>query len=196
MSRSKEYERDEVLEAAMNTFWLKGYSATSIRDLTAAMGINKFSLYKEFGDKRSLYLEAFAKYRQELMEKRMLTLENDERGLECIRDFFDQYVMDVTSSLDDPERPTACLSVLNSVDPIGHEPAAKEIMNSIMSRMAGAFERVLERSVQQNQLPSGADINKLAIYLVGCTYGLDIVSKYMTPGPLSTYIDAVMEGMT
>lgn len=195
MPRSKNYERDEVLETAMNTFWLKGYSATSMRDLTAAMGINKFSLYKEFGDKRSLYLEAFARYRRGVMEDRMLALENDGRGLEGIRAFFNQYVLEVKSSLGDPARPTACLSVLNSVDSISHEPAAEEVMKSIMDRMFSAFERVLEDSAQAKQLPPGADIRKLATYLIGCTYGLDIVSKYMDPPQLSVYIDGVMDGL-
>ena len=33
----------------MQVFWSKGYGATSMRDLTSAMGLSKSSLYDSFG---------------------------------------------------------------------------------------------------------------------------------------------------
>jgi AcrR family transcriptional regulator len=47
----------------MHLFWQKGFSATSIHDLTAAMGIGSPSLYAAFGSKEALYLEALEQYR-------------------------------------------------------------------------------------------------------------------------------------
>ncbi|WP_199902434.1 TetR/AcrR family transcriptional regulator [Azospirillum sp. B4] len=48
----------------MDAFWKKGYSGTSLDDLSAATGMNRPSLYAAFGDKRSLYLKALAHYWQ------------------------------------------------------------------------------------------------------------------------------------
>lgn len=62
MPRSKEYDRDQVLQKAMVLFWDRGYHATGVADLEAAMGINKFSLYAAFGNKRGLLLEALDLY--------------------------------------------------------------------------------------------------------------------------------------
>lgn len=62
MPRAKQYDREKVLEEAMNLFWDRGYHATGVADLEAAMGINKFSLYAAFGSKRGLLLEALDHY--------------------------------------------------------------------------------------------------------------------------------------
>ncbi|RYE74055.1 MAG: TetR/AcrR family transcriptional regulator, partial [Hyphomicrobiales bacterium] len=46
----------------MHLFWRHGYEATSVADLTRAMGITPPSLYAAFGDKRRLFLEAVERY--------------------------------------------------------------------------------------------------------------------------------------
>lgn len=46
----------------MQLFARKGYGATSVRDLNAAMGVSSSSMYEVFGDKRSIFLEALAHY--------------------------------------------------------------------------------------------------------------------------------------
>lgn len=50
MGRHKEFNRDEVLMKAMETFWHYGYEGTSIQTLVEKMGINRGSLYDTFGD--------------------------------------------------------------------------------------------------------------------------------------------------
>lgn len=53
MARTREFDEEKVLEAAMQLFWEKGYEATSLSDLTARMGIQRPSIYSTFGDKKS-----------------------------------------------------------------------------------------------------------------------------------------------
>lgn len=62
MGRPRGFDKDEALISAMNVFWAKGYDATSMRDLTSAMGISGPSLYAAFGDKRELYLQTIDRY--------------------------------------------------------------------------------------------------------------------------------------
>ena len=56
------FDEDEVVAAARDEFWERGYAATSVDDLTAATGLGKGSLYGAFGDKHSLYLRALDDY--------------------------------------------------------------------------------------------------------------------------------------
>ena len=44
MGRSKAFDRDRVLLKAVNTFWRKGYTSTSVQDLVDSMGIHRASL--------------------------------------------------------------------------------------------------------------------------------------------------------
>ncbi|WP_327068374.1 TetR/AcrR family transcriptional regulator [Kitasatospora sp. NBC_01302] len=60
--RPRSFDREAALAAATLLFWEKGYEATSIADLTEAMGIRAPSLYAAFGDKRALFEEVVADY--------------------------------------------------------------------------------------------------------------------------------------
>src|SRR6202008_4821595 len=62
MAGVKQFDRNEVLDRAMTTFWTRGYEATSIDDLVEATGIGRGSLYGTFGDKRQLFLAALDRY--------------------------------------------------------------------------------------------------------------------------------------
>jgi len=57
MARPREFDRNLVLEKAMQVFWSQGYEATSLTDLARSMGLSKSSLYDTFGSKHDLFLE-------------------------------------------------------------------------------------------------------------------------------------------
>jgi TetR/AcrR family transcriptional repressor of nem operon len=65
MARSKEFDTERALAAAMNLFWRFGYENSSLDMLMHEMGISRQSLYDTFGDKRALYLKAMAFYRKQ-----------------------------------------------------------------------------------------------------------------------------------
>ena len=58
MPRPREFDETAALEAAIECFWRRGYEATSLRDLTASMGLTAPSLYNAFGDKEELFARA------------------------------------------------------------------------------------------------------------------------------------------
>ena len=60
--RPRSFDRDAALDQAVRLFWSKGYEATSISDLTAALGIGVRSLYAAFGDKKALFDEVVEAY--------------------------------------------------------------------------------------------------------------------------------------
>jgi AcrR family transcriptional regulator len=60
--RPREFDPDETLSKIMQLFWEHGYEATGLRDIIAATGLGKASLYAAFGNKQSMYLKALAHY--------------------------------------------------------------------------------------------------------------------------------------
>lgn len=60
--RTRSFDREQALDAAVLVFWDKGYEGASIEKLTHAMGINRPSLYGTFGNKRDLFLQAIDRY--------------------------------------------------------------------------------------------------------------------------------------
>src|ERR1700732_4137164 len=71
MGRTKNFNREEVLEKAMPVFWKHGFSDTSLQELERATGVNKSGLYSEFRDKEDLFV-ACLRYYIEGQEKRGL----------------------------------------------------------------------------------------------------------------------------
>ena len=62
MARPRKFDEGDVVAAVRDEFWNRGYTATSVDDLSAATGLGKGSLYGAFGDKHSLYLRALDDY--------------------------------------------------------------------------------------------------------------------------------------
>ena len=62
VGRPREFDEQEVLARALDTFWKYGYEATSVADLLQATGLQKGSLYQAFGDKHSLFLRTLDDY--------------------------------------------------------------------------------------------------------------------------------------
>src|SRR5262245_26684556 len=60
--RPRAYDPDVAIARAIEAFWPAGYSATSLDDLSGALGMNRPSLYAAFGDKHDLYLKALTQY--------------------------------------------------------------------------------------------------------------------------------------
>ncbi|MFF0494217.1 TetR/AcrR family transcriptional regulator [Nocardia sp. NPDC004068] len=60
--RPRSFDADIALDRALELFWRHGYEGTSLADLTAAMGINKPSLYATFGNKEELFAKVLARY--------------------------------------------------------------------------------------------------------------------------------------
>lgn len=62
MGRKKTYVREDVLNGAMGLFWRQGYAGTNLAELVQETGLNRFSLYNEFGGKEGLFLESLRRF--------------------------------------------------------------------------------------------------------------------------------------
>lgn len=86
MPWEKQFDRDAALEKAMQTFWARGYEATSVQDLLDSMGLNRGSLYATFGDKHALFLEALRMYDKEVRQRLLRTLREKFSPKDAIRE--------------------------------------------------------------------------------------------------------------
>ena len=93
MGRNKSYIREQVIENALETFWMRGYHATSLSDLTEATGLNKKSLYNEFGPKEELFNVVMDHYRLKKANQIQL-LRQEPLGVQNVIDFLEQLVTD------------------------------------------------------------------------------------------------------
>ena len=69
MGRKKNYDRDTLIEKAMELFRDNGYAGTSIQMLVQELGVNRYSLFAEFGNKQKLFEDALERYNKEVVER-------------------------------------------------------------------------------------------------------------------------------
>lgn len=62
VGRPREFDPAHVEDEAMKLFWDRGFDAVSISDVTAATGVNRRSIYAEFGSKENLFERATQRY--------------------------------------------------------------------------------------------------------------------------------------
>jgi TetR/AcrR family transcriptional repressor of nem operon len=97
MARPIEFDRSRAVNKALVLFWRKGYQATSLADLLAAMGIGRSSFYAAFTDKRSLFIECL-----DLWAARSLELLQRARTemppLDALQSFFERSFIGVRST--------------------------------------------------------------------------------------------------
>ena len=64
--RPRQYDREQVLASVLSLFSEKGYSATSLDEISEAMNMSRPSIYNAFGDKESIYLHAMDSFRKQM----------------------------------------------------------------------------------------------------------------------------------
>ncbi|MFE6646659.1 TetR/AcrR family transcriptional regulator [Nocardioides sp. NPDC057772] len=62
VGRPRAFDRDDAVLAAARLFWSRGYSGTTTRALSSALGMSTSSIYAAFGSKAGLFEEAVRTY--------------------------------------------------------------------------------------------------------------------------------------
>jgi TetR/AcrR family transcriptional repressor of nem operon len=89
--RPREFDIDAALDKSVRVFRERGYHATSIADLTQAMGLASGSVYKAFKDKRAVFLAAFdreGKTRREKLRRLLSTAKSGRDRLRIALNFY------------------------------------------------------------------------------------------------------------
>lgn len=173
MARPREFDVDEALQRALEVFWRKGYAATSLQDLVAAMRIQKASLYAAFGDKHALYLAALRRYQQETLEEFAAFLAKAPSPVAAVREFLAE-VADYASGKHGL-RGCFCVNASTELAPLDAEVADQ--LRAHHQRMEDLLTAALERARTLRELPRQADCRSLATFLLGVVVAMNVLGK-------------------
>lgn len=173
MARSRTFDENLAVERAMNVFWRKGYEPTSITDLTAAMEINKGSLYHSFGSKQDLFLKAFLKYNNEYRRATLVRMARNPDPLAAIDDLFAEMVR---QSLLDTER-KGCFVINTALELAFHSDEVQAMAREGLAEFEGFFVEQLTLAQGQNLLPADFDVAAAAKALLALETGLRVLAR-------------------
>ncbi|MDV2986761.1 UNVERIFIED_CONTAM: TetR/AcrR family transcriptional regulator [Methylobacteriaceae bacterium AG10] len=173
--RPRAFDREAALTAAMHLFWRKGFAATSISELTAAMGIGSPSLYAAFGSKEALYAEALRHYGERYEARvwgRFAAAPTARAAVEAL-------LMSSAAALTEAGatgEPRGCMVTLSAV---GGEGQA-ELGACVRAARARGLEAVtgrLGRAVAEGELSPALDLPALARFVMTVQGGLSLQAR-------------------
>lgn len=172
--RPRAFDRDAALSLATLLFWKKGYEATSISDLTDALGIGSPSLYAAFGSKERLYSEAINFYRTTYQA---LVWDNFFAAV-TVRDAIASLLLDSTAALTGclADIPRGCMVTLSSVGAEGHA----ELGNIVKRERAATFDHLkarLDDAVRKGEIPATTDVDAQARFIQTVQSGMSILAR-------------------
>lgn len=158
MARAANYDRDAALDAAMTVFWRRGYHATSLKDLEAALNMKPGSIYAAFESKENLYLLAIARYFEASRQGFRTQMAKFSSPLAGLAAQFQNYA-DIGAA--DPSR-QACMLMKTLVDTKSTDPKLAEASRVYLDQMCAEFAAVFEAARDAGEVPMDADPKRLA----------------------------------
>jgi AcrR family transcriptional regulator len=182
--RPRSFDRETALEKAILAFWERGYEATSVSDLTRAMGIGAPSLYAAFGDKRSLFDEVVRVYgtRYGSFGDRALTEEPTARAA------VERMLREAATQYTEPGRPHGCLVIHAATNCT--TPEVEESLRERRNANIAAFESRIKAGIAAGELPVAIDAAALARHTGAIIQGM---SQQARDGATKEELEALAE---
>jgi AcrR family transcriptional regulator len=167
--RPREFDVDQALDRALRVFWRRGYEGATLPALTAAMGINRPSLYAAFGSKEELFRRALDRYAEGPAAYVRQAL--DEPTARAVAERLLGGAIDL---LTDRSNPRGCLLVQGA---LACGEAAESVRRELAARRAAseaALRRRFARARADGDLPADSDPADLARYMVTVVRGMAV----------------------
>lgn len=185
MGRRRSYESGAVVNAARDLFWERGYELTSVGDVEQCTGLNRSSLYQEFGSKRGLFNAALDRYLEEVTGERLSGLQGPDAGPTAVSEFFTRLA---SSFRADPEGAARGCLVLNSIAELGgRDPEFTGVAAAHRDRLREAFAAALGAGDRGNR---AAVIGSRAKLLAAATMGVFLTAR-IDPADAADLCDAL-----
>jgi TetR/AcrR family transcriptional regulator, copper-responsive repressor len=157
--RPRAFEPDVALGKAMDTFRDGGFAATSLDDLSEAMGINRPSLYGTFGDKRGLFLKAYERYRHEMAAT---FADVFDPGLTLRETLEKIYALAIDVYLAGESGPRGCFTVMTATSEAMADPEIRTYVQKALGSTQRALAKRFQVAQEAGELTGTADVQVLA----------------------------------
>ncbi|WP_458094409.1 TetR/AcrR family transcriptional regulator [Roseomonas sp. WA12] len=156
----------------MHLFWRHGYEATSLAELTRAMGVTPPSIYAAYGDKKGLFREAVARYlAQPLAPAEMVVrAESAEAAARWLLE-------GAASAFTGETTPPGCLLASSAIAVSAEADDLRRELADIRRGVEQALRDKIAADVAAGLLPPDTDAATLAAFVTSVIQGLSTLAR-------------------
>ena len=173
MTGVKKYDRTELVHRAMDLFHRQGFNGTSTAELVAELGVNRKSMYAEFGSKQGLFEVALDHYDATSLSAVLAAVEAPDAGLDAIRTTFEGFA----AASEDWARGRGCLLCNTAVERVTLVDASGDHVDAYFDRLLAAFGSALTNARRNDELSDAADVDDLAAFFTMALIGVAASAK-------------------
>jgi TetR/AcrR family transcriptional repressor of nem operon len=146
----------------------QGFNGTSTAELVAELGVNRKSMYAEFGSKQELFEATLEHYSRKHLTNVLAPIEAPGAGVEAIRQAFTGYA----DASEGWFHGRGCLMCNTAVERAALDPASGQYVAAYLDRITRAFRTALENGRNAGDLNETADLDELAAFLTTALIGV------------------------
>lgn len=174
--RPSSFDREAALHQAMMLFWQHGYEATSLNDLTSALGIKPSSIYTAFGDKKRLFLKAVERYLSGPITAESI-IAQAPNGQDAARDLLQASARGFTGS----DTPAGCLLASSAISCSNAASDVKEELAAIRRGIEACLLDKIVSSINEGLMPMNSNAGALASLTMAVIQGMSTLARDGAP---------------
>ena len=170
--RPLSFDRAAALNQAMLLFWRHGFEATSLSQLTSAMGITPPSIYTAFGDKKTLFLEAVRFYLSGPVNSESIIT-----GAPSAKNAAQQLLQTAIIGFTGTDTPPGCLLASAAISCSAAASDVQQALAAIRGEIELQLATKILGAVASGELPVDTDADALAGHVIAVIQGLSTLAR-------------------
>jgi AcrR family transcriptional regulator len=171
--RPRSFDREAALDIAMRLFWQHGYEATSLSQLTEAIGVSAPSLYAAFGDKEALFLQTVERYLSRSGDQTQAQIWEAKTARESVARLLTESAIRLT----DPKYPRGCMIVLSAISCSDEAARVQAELAECRAGWEKQLKQRIERGIVEGDVPATTNAAALASFYMAVVQGMSLHAK-------------------
>jgi TetR/AcrR family transcriptional repressor of nem operon len=171
--RPRKFGIDTVTDDALGVFWGKGYTETSITELTAATGSHPGALYQSFGSKRGLFLAALRRYSERGLGRIEATLTGGPPPADRLR----AYLLDQIELSWSARGSRGCLMANSALEVLPGDPEVAAAIASHFARLQQHLAAAVAQAQRGGEVSDEWPADAIAFHLLLVVEGMFVLGR-------------------
>jgi TetR/AcrR family transcriptional repressor of nem operon len=173
MARAREFDTIAALDRAVDLFWQRGYEATSMAQISAALALGQGSIYAAWGGKKQLFTAVIERYIDAVSRTAIAEIDSATSGTIGLHRYFDRLI----DSIFNGKRRWGCLITNAAVERAAEDPKISARVATHFSDLRAAFARALMRDTAPTASDPAVSAVHTAEFLVCLVQGINVLAK-------------------